>query len=356
MTATAHGLDIRILERCDAGSVDPSAWARLADTSCSPNPFYERWSLMPALTYLEKAACVQLVTVYQAGRLVCLFPVRLLGRAGLFQVMSIWRFPECGATDVLCEPGLPFLPVLHEIMTRLRAPVAVSAKHRYEGFDVAHHTSYCQIRKTRKAVAQVTTWEAYQASLVGKHRRENKRVISRALGREGIRYVNSDADVLSTWYPRFLNLERESWKFSAGSNLSSDANILKYFEDALRYGELEHKVQIQSLLKGQEVVAMSFRFIAQRDAYEIKTSYSMKYKHLYPGVVLELLNIRDLLGTRFERADSCSDNNKVVARIWPDEITIHRTIVFDASRAGRFAKFVYRNYQMSRKSLRTNCR
>jgi hypothetical protein len=346
----ATGLDIRILDRCDVGTIDPVAWDFLADVSSPPNPFYERWSLVPALKHLDKGKRVQLVTVYRAGSLVCLFPVRLHGWAGAFRALTIWRFPDCGATDVLCESGVSFEVVLRDIMTRLRAPVAVSTKHRPEGFDVARHLGFCRILRTRKAVTRVTTWDAYQAGLSGKHRRENRRVISRALDKEGMRYVTSDVDLISSWYPRYLDVERESWKFSAGNTLSSNAGIFKYFEEAIQYGEEGGKIEFRALLKGDEVAAMSFRFKAQHNAYEIKTTYSNKFKHLYPGVVLELLNIRDLLGDRFVLADSCSNNNPVVQRIWPDEISICRTIVFDDSLPGDIAKFIYSRYRTLKKS------
>lgn len=348
---TATGLDIRIVDRCDVGTIDPAAWDCLADVSRLPNPFYERWSLVPALKHLEKGKRVQLVTVYRAGSLVCLFPVRLHGWAGAFRALTIWRFPDCGATDVLCETGVPFEVVLRDIMSRLRAPVAISTRHRPEGFDVVRHLRFCRIQRTRKAVSRVTSWEAYQAGLSGKHRRENRRVMSRALDREGMRYVTSDVGLISSWYRRYLDVERESWKFPAGNALSSDAGVVKYFEEAIQYGEKERKIEFQALLKDDEVAAMSFRFKAQRNSYEIKTTYSNKYKHLYPGVVLELLNIRDLLGDRFLLADSCSNNNPVVERIWPDEISICRTIVFDDSPVGGIAKLIYCRYRTLKKVI-----
>jgi hypothetical protein len=101
-------------------------------------------------------------------------------------------------------------------------------------------------------------------------------------------------------------------------------------------------------MKDEECFAISFRYKSKNIAYEIGTTYTEKYKNYYPGVALELLNIRNILESDYEMADSCSAHNTVVDRIWPDDIVLCRTVIFENSLLGRAGKGIYRMLKKSR--------
>ncbi len=335
-------MEIRILDRSEVSSIDPDSWDRLADNSCVPNPFYERWHLLSALEHLDLGNEVLVVTAYREDRLVCLFPVVLQRKALLFRYIELWHFCDCLASDVLREPGVTFGPILKEVMNRLQATVVVSPAHVEEGFDLDSDFSYCRTRKRRRAVTQFTSWEGYLQRLPRKYRKESKRILSRLMEKEGVRYVTSEKELSSKWFPLYCDIEDQSWKAKDGRLLSAEIENIHYYEQALERGEAQNKVEFQALLKNDEVLAISFRFKTGRKAFEVKTSYNEKYKSLYPGVVLELMNIRNVLDTDFALVDSCGWHNKVVERVWPDRIDVYRTVIFKCSIPGQTAKLLYR--------------
>lgn len=345
MTGGAPRLDVRLLDRGEVGTLDPAAWDRLSDVSVAANPFYERWSLVPALRHFEKSERVYVVAAYDAGRLVALFPVVIKRKAWLLRYVAVWQFPSCLSTDVLIEPGHPLSEVADAIMMKLKVSIMISPTHGSSGFDVTPASNFCQISRERKAVTRFSTWEEYLARLPGKHRRETKRVIARLFEEEGARYVASDVDLRSKWYPAYLDVEQDSWKKAAGKTISSDPDKTKYFEEAIQSGEQMGKVEFQALLNDDEVLAISFRFKGQLKACEVKTSYREKYKKLYPGVVLESLNIKHISEEDYTIVDSCSFGNEVVERIWPDKIAVSRTTLFKKDAIGRLARFFYQGFK-----------
>lgn len=348
MSGNAAKLDVRLLNRDEVGGIDPADWDRLSDASVAANPFYERWSLLPALRHFDRSERIYVVVVHDLDRLVGLFPVIIKTKAWLLRYAAVWKFPNCLATDVLLEPGYPLSIVAVEIMKQLKVSVIISSVHGLAGFDVDSADFFCQIRRERKALTHFRTWPDYLARMPAKHRREIKRVIARLIDKQNVKYVTSNVDLFSKWYPAYLDLEQDSWKQAAGKTISSDSDAEKYFAEAIQSGEAKGKVEFQALQSDEEMLAMSFRFKAQLRACEVKTSYREKYRKLYPGVVLESLNIQNLSEKDYTAVDSCAFENYAVERIWPDEITIARTILFRKSAVGRLARFFYQNLKNSR--------
>ena len=116
-----------------------------------------------------------------------------------------------------------------------------------------------------------------------------------------------------------------------------------YLREKVRLGEEKQKIKFQVLYKRHEVLAVSFRYVTKNTLYEIKTTYNDKYNKLYPGVVLELLNIQDMLNSDYLLADSCATpHNSVVNRTWPDQRDIFRTMLFRNTVRGKIAKAIYK--------------
>ena len=353
MTALPPHLRMRIVDREQVETIDPQAWDRLADRSRTANPFYERWNLIAALNHLDKDETIFIVTVYEGERLVCLFPALLKRKAGPFRYLSVWQFGDCLVSDVLCEPGVPLPAVLDHLMDMFKVTVLISSRHTDGGFDVLPDAFFCQLQSERKAVIEAISWDEYQARVPGKHRKENKRIVNRLIQKEHAKYLTSDVQITARWFPDYLRMERESWKSVSGGSIYSEECRRNYFAEALERGERQNKVEFQGIYIDGDPVAMSFRFKAQRNAYEIMTAYSSRYKHLYPGVVLELLNLDGIFKDRFALVDSCNYNNKVVDRVWPDRITISRTVVFGRSAVGRIERWGYRQFRRFRAGKRT---
>lgn len=341
--ATVGEYDVYLVPREAAGDITPDAWDRLSEHSVHPNPFYERWSLVPALEHLAPSEEVLVVAGYRGPELAILFPVCVRRR-----YLKVWCFRDCMLTNVLQLPDVPLSPVLDTVMRRLHAVLMISPMHG-EGAFAETLSHLCRFHRVRKAVTRFVDWADYEAGLSRKHRKENWRILRRLQEREGVRYVTAEVDLAGRWLPRYLEVEQASWKADCGATIAADPTKLAYFRDAIARGERQGKVQFQGLFKGEEAVAMSFRFTAQTHGYEVKTSYRKSYRQLYPGVSLELLNLRDILsGQNFSLVDSCSLENRVVQRIWPDEIRILNSVAFIDSVPGRIAWLLSRRFGIGR--------
>ena len=338
-------MDIRILDRDQASRIDPEAWDALADESSAPNPFYERWNLLPALRFLDTEAPVVVVAGYDRGRLSALFPLRLEPTRLLFRQAAVWRFHGCHRTDALCLPGVSLDDVLREAMERARASVLISATHGERGHALSDDLGYCRKRRMRKAVTRFEGWEHYACSLSGKRRKENNRIVRRLTEGHGATYETGETAVAERWLPIYLDVESRSWKAKHGQTIGADAARRQYFHEVMCRGEQSGKIAFQGIFMQGQAIAVSFRYLAQACGYEIKTVYTEQYRQLYPGVVLELLNIRDILDRGYELVDSCATHNEAVDRIWPDEIPLYRTVLFSRNARGRLTRAAYERLQ-----------
>jgi len=166
--------------------------------------------------------------------------------------------------------------------------------------------------------------------------------MSRLLGQKDVVYTTVDDELASKWLPLFLNMEGNSWKGKAGRAVEQDNEKLKYLREVVKLGEQRKKIKFQVLQKGHEVLALSFRYVTRNTLYEIKTTYNEKYNKLYPGIVLELLNVQDMLNSDYKLADSCATpHNSVINRIWPDRRDIFRTVLFRRTMLGEVAETFY---------------
>lgn len=341
-------MKIHLLDRSGAEKIDRDAWQSLADHSVTPNPFYEPWCLLPALRHLHRIETVFVVTAYLQQRLIALFPICLKKKGPGLRLLSIWRFQDCLLTDVLCEVEQDFPEIAETLMRKLDAQLWVSSTHTAHGFPIGDPRNYFRIVRPRKAITRKYGWNQYLELQPRKMRNENRRVMSRLFEREGVRYVTSDSELRSRWLPLYADLENRSWKGVEGSAICKDNERHAFYRNVMQLGEPLKKIEFQAISIGEDMASMSFRYKAQRNAYEIKTSYCYDYRNLYPGVVLELLNIKGILESDIDLADSCAPSNSVVERIWPDEILIYRTTFFGNSVKSRLYSAALKGYRKIR--------
>ena len=141
-------LDIRIMDRASAADIDEEDWVSLEKNACVPNPFYERWNLLSALKYLDRKDTVYVIAAYDQDRLVCLFPVCLMKKAGLFKFLAIWRFRDCLRTDVLRVSDISLSTIFLEVMQHFSAKALVSATHEKWHIDAQLTPNFCDVLKS----------------------------------------------------------------------------------------------------------------------------------------------------------------------------------------------------------------
>lgn len=336
-------MKIRLVQRNDALEIDSEKWDLLANKSLTPNPFYERWSLLPALKYLDLEETIFIVTIYDNHELTGLFPVCLRGSSFQLRYLEIWKFKDCYLTDPLFSRDRVPLDIFNALMRQLNAHILISSTHTIHGFGVETPNGAYRNHRSRGAITEFVGWDIYLNKLSSKHRYEHKRVMSRLLEQKDVGYLSTNTDLASKWFPIFLDIENNSWKGKSGRAIKQHNNRLMYLRETVKLGEEKQKIKFQVLYKGDEVLAVSFRYITNNTLYEIKTTYDDNYNKLYPGVVLELLNIKDMLNSDYLLADSCATpHNSLINRTWPGQRTIFRTVLFRSTVRGKVAKAIYK--------------
>ncbi len=337
-------MDLQLLSRAEAPSIDIDAWRELCERAVVANPFYEPWALLPALRFLEPCSDVRVVLVYVDGTLSGLFPVkRTSGRFGI-RYLSTWKYPDCYLTDPLLFPGLDLDEIFRQTMERFDVCCFMSPSHTASTLLKSRNAVFTV--RERGAITESISWDQYQALQPRKVRKENRRVISRVLGVPEMRYLVAGQGLAEEWFPRFLRLEAAGWKGEGGWAVQQDENRTKFLFELMRRGEAEGKIEFQALIAGNEVFAIAFRYVTRRCSFEVKTTFSEKHSRLYPGVVLELLNMKDLLEKGLAMGDSCATHhNELVNRIWPGRRRVYKSVEFSDTIGGQGRRAAYRLYR-----------
>lgn len=335
-------IKLEVLSRAEADNIDADAWRTLADRAAVVNPFYERWALLPALRFLEPAERVFLVVVFRGETLSGLFPVKFhKGRLG-WRYLSVWKYQDCYLTDPLFLPGLDLVAVYRRMIDSFGVCCLLSASHT-SGTCLDSMNAVCVVRE-RGAITDAMSWSEYEAKQPRKVRKENKRVVGRAL--RDAKYVVATNGFASDWLPWFLSVEASGWKGRGGWAVEQDKNRKEFLYELMRLGEVENKIEFQALVAGEEILAVAFRYIARGCAFEVKTAFNEDYSRFYPGVVLELLNVKDLLAKGIEIGDSCAaSHNDLINRVWPGRRRIYKTVEFRGSMVGRGKRVAYALYR-----------
>lgn len=328
-------MNVRLVPRSEVADIDAAGWDRLAEVAASPNPFYERWLLTAALRHLELDQEV-FVVVAETDRLVCLFPICVKKTFLNIGYVELWRYPDCFLTDILIDrSAVQVDAVLRRVMKLTNAKFVVSGFHTDAGFAGDRSKNLCQSSRSRGSINHAMTWEQYLEDLPSKKRSEHRRVMKRLLGQEGVEHVVSSSGLDSYWLPLFAHLECCGWKGVDGNALANDVQVHDFYAEAFAAGESEGKILAHAILKDGEALAISISYVTRGVSYEIKTTFDEKYKTVYPGVVLELLKIRHVLDGGYARADSCAvPGNELVNRLWPERLTIFRSMYFDNTALG----------------------
>src|SRR3954468_4050276 len=227
------------------------AWEELAAQACEANPFYEHWILLPALRAQGAGSGFRCVLVWEAERLIGLFPFeRTLTLKGLpAATLSSWRH----RSYLLCTPLVradAAAECLQALFDWLPQEAAI-AEFRYIPSDGAFHSALSEA--TRKAACTVAPTADFSRALLRKGvencmsaqlRRQLRRKERRLAERPGfaVTKVSSAAEI-----ENFLALEASGWKAEAGGAFAASEASLRFgravLAEAQRRGRL-HMVGI----------------------------------------------------------------------------------------------------------------
>jgi CelD/BcsL family acetyltransferase involved in cellulose biosynthesis len=318
-------------------------WRDLAASASEPNPFYEAWSLLPALRTFAGRERVEVVLAYRGDVLCGLFPmVYRRSRA------EMWMHPYCYL-------GAPLLRKGHE-RTALRCWLDAVGRRtpairlqdvpgdgclRLHLVDELYERAWPSLVSqayTRAVLRPASTAEEFFVrALATKRRREFRRQRARLseLGRLTIEELPEGADPRPL-IAEFLTLEAAGWKGREGVASLSDR---AYLEEMAAGAALERKLQMLALRLDGRPVALKINLFAGEGAFAFKITFDEEFSRFSPGVLLELDNVEKVHGARPLRwMDSCAAPNRfMINHLWPDRREMQTVFFATGSRRGELA-------------------
>lgn len=338
------GIRVALLRRGDP-DLPAARWDQLAWECALPNPFFERWALLPALDAFAPGDSVRLACIYEADRLIGLLPVVHSGDYYGYPVphYRTWLHANafCGAPLVLQGREVAFWEALLDWADAASASALFlhlaglpedgplyAALAR--AADRHNRPSAVVMREERALLSSDLAPAAYfDQSMSGKKRKELRRR-ARRLGEEGTIHFSRETDErsIAQWSGQFLALEKKGWKGDEGSALASAAETERFFREAMENAAGLGRLERLTLMLDGAPIAMLANLVAAPGVFSFKTAYDEAYARFSPGVLLQRENL-DLLERRdIEWCDSCaSEGHPMIERIWREKRTILRVSV-----------------------------
>lgn len=315
----------------------PWEWDTLARLAAMPNPFYERWALLPALENFAAQHPVLLFTLRDGEALVGLMPLTIsrdyYGRA--IPHISAWLHHNafCGAPLVAHGYELAFWSALLDWADRSgqRALLLHLAKLPEDG---ALHAALRQLLGLQKRPATVVekverallasslSPETYiEQSMSAKKRKELRRQHSRLAEEGALQFHRSEgSEGIEAWTDAYLFLEKSGWKGAQGSALADNLATSEFFRSTMAGAAEAGRLERLTMTLDGRPIAMLANFLAPPGAFSFKTTFDEAYARFSPGVLLQRENLALLAREGIEWTDSCAaTDHPMIERIWREK-------------------------------------
>ena len=357
---TAASPSIRVLE---AHQLSPyiEQWQELAGAAVTPNPFYEPWTLLPAIEHLRDGANLRFLLVFgpeskkaPAPPLWGVFPLEIRSDClGLpIRSLAFWQHKHCFLTVPLIH-GAHTVEVLDAFWRWFeRNPfgcrildnnhfLAEGPLHEVWADFAIGRSAFTVIDFPRALLATSQPADLYLSSNVSKKHRDEYVRWERRLGEVGKLEYHQVDDIqdVDGWLDEFLRLEAAGWKGGpTGSAFAKEAEQAAYLRAITREGFQQDRVMLLSLTLDGRQIAMKHNLLSGEGGFTFKIAYDETFSKYSPGLLLELENIRVFCNDRAVKwLDSCAHPRHVMAnRIWRERRMIRRTLFSDGSRFGDF--------------------
>ena len=324
------------LETLDAGE-----WDGLAAAASEPNPFAERWFVLPAARHLAPPADARMLVVRERGELIGLMPVTVMPRYGRTRVRHVenWlhfnaffgaplvrrgreRAFWAGALALLDADGAS-PAFLHVTTLDGEGPLGTALLATRPDAAVVH-------RSERALLASTLTRQAYYETHVRKKKRKEIGRLQCRLAELGAVSMNrlSDGDEIDAWIDAFLTLEASGWKGRDGAALANDPATAAFTRAALHGAYSAGRLQMLRLDLDDAPIAMLVNFLTPPGSFSFKIAFDEDYARFSPGVLISLENL-DLLGDpAIDWMDSCAaPDHPMINSLWAERRQLVRITV-----------------------------
>jgi CelD/BcsL family acetyltransferase involved in cellulose biosynthesis len=337
-TARADGAGLRLLALPDlAEPAFCASWERLVARAAEPNPFFEPWFLLPAMTQWGAAERVRVAAWFDEGRLAGLLPVQRSDNYYGHRVPHArgWLHPNafCGAPLIAAGQESAFWRALLAHHDRhpagallLHLPLLPAAGPAYEALQAVlaerARGHYAVAKEHRALLSGETTAAAYLAAAMSAKKRKELRRQHARLAEQGALAVErcEGHEGLDQWIAEFLALEAAGWKGAGGSALASAPETSALFRQALAGAAAAGRLERLALRLDGRAIAMLASFLTPPGAYSFKTAFDEAYARFSPGMLLQLENLALIERPDIRWADSCAaEGHPMIERLWRDK-------------------------------------
>ncbi|MGE4429857.1 MAG: GNAT family N-acetyltransferase [Sphingobium sp.] len=332
-------------ERPQASSV--AEWQALADAVREGNPFYHPALLRPALDHLDPQAQVRVMEARKDGVLIGLMPVIARSRHSRYPVRNVsnWVHDQCFFGAPLLREGQE-VAAWADLLAQLdRAPWAGHFLHLIrldrDGMAAEALRECCAREKRpmrtidlyeramlRSDLDAETYWTTHVRS---KKRKEIRRLLNRLADHGAVTHhrLERGQDVAG-WTRDFLMLEASGWKGQEGTALDSAPGTRAYFSEILAHAAEQDMLDMLRIDVDDRVIAMLVNFRHGRGAHSYKIAFDEDFARYSPGILIEIDNLRTVLGDgpaqaarRLDWMDSCAaPDHPMIDGLWAERRAI----------------------------------
>jgi CelD/BcsL family acetyltransferase involved in cellulose biosynthesis len=317
------------------------AWETLAANACEANLFYEPWYLLPALQARGDRE-LRALLLWQGARLAGLFALEREPRfRGLpLAALASWRH----SSHLLCTPLVRADCAVEALQALLawRGGDASLIEFRYLPARGPFATALAAALRRARAAFAITlqfsrpllrtapSAEAYLAQLSPHLRKELRRKDRRLREHPGYReIVRAPGEDFAAEIEQFIALEASGWKAAAGGAFACSEPSLRFGREVLGEAARRGRLHMVGIDCDGQAIARRFTLLAADGAFAYKTAYDERYAAYSPGVLAEVLRIRELHRLPELRwADSYTDpDNATASRMWKERRELQNVAV-----------------------------
>jgi len=324
------------------------AWQGLQQRASGGDPFTSYEWLTAWLHAFWEGKSLAFLFVWRQERLVGLVPLVWDAEGDLWCPGSFVLPVNLQTTreDILCE-GDP-VEVMEAALAHLRSsgrPVRLALKHvRTDGVALQSlprvltdqgMATVVQVEPDSPIVGLEGDWESYLRARSRRCRSEmrRKRKAAERSGQVGWRVV-SDPEGVAGAVGAVLEIERHSWKEGAGTSLTREAGVDRFFAELATLCARTGSLRVYLLELDAQPIAYAFCILHGDELYALKTSYRSDFGQLSPGVVLFGYVLQDAFAQGYALVDLLGETSR-----WKREIATtcreHRSVCVFSSHLPR---------------------
>lgn len=330
-------IEIKLISSLDALLPYQAAWRALAKEVADPNPFYEDWCLLPAVSQFSGAQAPWYIlgfatdTQAESPPLVLFFPIVEERRYKKlpFKHLSLWSHLHCFLHTPLVAKGYESACVADFFAWLLKTPqlpkrMVWKRIHGQGPFYTAlldfltQHPRFFYHEEHYFRAELVRTYASYEEHLQAIVPRKKRRACEQrqeqlaTLGELHYWQGLLDAQSAPVWADAFLEIEGSGWKGRANTALRCHDNEMTFFKQLLAEGAMQGKVEVSSLTLDQQLVAGAVRFKGNSAYFSFKVAYDENFAKYGPGFILLLKFMAQFYqNSTVEWCDSCADPHSI---------------------------------------------